>query len=442
MSSSLSTEEDDMEAAKLLICTWLTLVAVWAIMQIWRGTRRTALFCLVVHWVFCGLPLAYDLMWGVPIYNYANMSKASLDPATNTIYLIYISLIPVLIAVAGLGRQIVHLTATQPLPTITTTSGITSIALATALPLPLLVALAGPEPSLYLQYGFIADVGLTLRDDIYVHHGYVTVAGYLAIIAAVGLIATRTSLITTLALTLPWAVLTVFLVGKRYVLALYLALMAQRLWDLGVLSRARLLIYLVAAGLIFGTFNLAYQATIRRINLTQIDPNRAYTGMRLDFGRDNTIKTAIYAEVQGDSIMNYRGESLVFSATFFVPRAWWPDKPLPYGPHMLSYAINTTPRYHGWSFTTSLFDEAIANFGWLGMLIGPLFLGLLCRIADRNEAYWLKTLGVLVCLLFMAVHLAAFTVLFVLWLACSYWQSARSFLTMKRTTPAPLENHE
>ena len=428
-----------MEAAKLLVFAWLTVVAMWAMVQVWRGTRLTVLFCLVVHWVFCGLPLAYDLVWGVPTYRYANMAKAAVDPATNSIYLIYIALIPVMLMIAGIGRQFFTLGSNTLPATTTSTSGITAIALATALPLPLLVALAAPEPALYLHYGFIADVRLTLRDDIYVHHGYVTVAGYLAIIAAVGLISTRTSVITTLAMTLPWAVLTVFLVGKRYVLALYLALLAQRLWDLGVLSRARLLVYLVGAALVFGTFNLAYQATIRRINLTQVDPDRAYTGMRLDFGRDNTIKTAIYAEVNGDRIMNYRGESLTFSATFFVPRTWWPEKPLPYGPHMLSYAINTTPRYHGWSFTTSLFDEAIANFGWLGMLIGPLFLGLLCRIADRNRPYWLKTLGVLVCLLFMAVHLAAFTVLFVLWLGCSLWPSVRAFLTLKRKVSGPTE---
>jgi hypothetical protein len=73
------------------------------------------------------------------------------------------------------------------------------------------------------------------------------------------------------------------------------------------------------------------------------------------------------------------------------------------------------PRSLGWGMTTSWLDEAIANFGWLGLLVGPLVLSAMCRFGDAFVWPPLNVLTILVVVLMLAVQLSAFLGLFALW---------------------------
>ena len=65
--------------------------------------------------------------------------------------------------------------------------------------------------------------------------------------------------------------------------------------------------------------------------------------------------------------------------------------------------------------TTSWLDEAIANFSWLGMLLGPLVPGLVCAIGDRRRSSGARSLTLLVASLLLTVNLVAFMSIAVLW---------------------------
>jgi hypothetical protein len=67
--------------------------------------------------------------------------------------------------------------------------------------------------------------------------------------------------------------------------------------------------------------------------------------------------------------------------------------------------------------TTTWLDEAIANFSWPGMAIGPVLIGLICRVGDSRGSAMVRVLTVVVAVLLMSVHAIAFWPVFILWLA-------------------------
>jgi hypothetical protein len=200
---------------------------------------------------------------------------------------------------------------------------------------------------------------------------------------------------------------------------------------------------LLAGGLVTGVgffiYSGWYQETLRPTAASS--PQVAYETARIDYGRDHDLKLAMYCEItNARQILSYRGESLVFYLTMAVPRSVWPEKPLPYSTYMAAAALNVKPRFFGWSVTTSILDEAITNFGWFGLLVGPLALTLICRIGDRSDPLG-KSLSVLIACLLLTVEITVFATLFLSWalyLVWSQWATRpRPRLKPFRYAPAP-----
>jgi hypothetical protein len=143
----------------------------------------------------------------------------------------------------------------------------------------------------------------------------------------------------------------------------------------------------------------------------------ATQSFRIDFGRDNGIRLAIFSELNPEylQILEYRGQSVLFNLTFFVPRSVWPDKPWPYSVYSTAAVFNLRPDYLGWGVTTSWLEEAIANFSWLGFLLGPLLITLVARIGDSTGEPVVSFLTKLVVSLLLTVQLAAWIYLALLW---------------------------
>jgi hypothetical protein len=146
--------------------------------------------------------------------------------------------------------------------------------------------------------------------------------------------------------------------------------------------------------------------------------------VRVDYGRDNNLKAAIFCELAdaGDvQILDFRGQSMLFYLTMYVPRRLWPEKPWPYAVYMTAYSLHTRPVDLGWGLTTSFLDEAVANFGWAGLVIGPLTFTLLLRICDLSPDPLVKVIGVLVACLLMTVQFVAFAPLAIAWFLYLGW---------------------
>ncbi|MCH7401710.1 hypothetical protein ACFOUP_01080 [Belliella kenyensis] len=142
-----------------------------------------------------------------------------------------------------------------------------------------------------------------------------------------------------------------------------------------------------------------------------------YGALRLNIGRDHTVKYTLYKEfVEGGKILQYRGQSFLFDLLFFVPRSIWPEKPYPYAVYYVSSVLNFPPEPIGWSFTTSILEEMISNFGFIGIFLAPFFLIWICKVGDGSKNLFLKILSIVVVVFFQFTQLAAFMPLFVIFL--------------------------
>jgi hypothetical protein len=119
----------------------------------------------------------------------------------------------------------------------------------------------------------------------------------------------------------------------------------------------------------------------------------------------------------------------------YLPRSIWPGKPFTYATYLTAYALKVRPAIMAWGLTTSVLDEAVANFGWAGLLIGPMTFTLLCRICDHSKDPLVKVVGMIVACLSMTVELVAFAPMAVAWILYVGWSHHTLRSAPGRLTP-------
>ena len=184
-----------------------------------------------------------------------------------------------------------------------------------------------------------------------------------------------------------------------------------------------LLVAIVCTGMML-IVSFLYQEEFRYDMLQIEDGEQVYHNMRVDYGRDDVTKMAIYAELYPDEleILDYPFQSFLFTSTMYVPRELWSDKPWPYAVYATAALMQIKSQYVGWSMTTGILDESIANVGWLGFLLGPLLITWVVRIGDAHQTTIIQLLTILVGSLMLVLQIAAFAPIFLLWLTLVGWQ--------------------
>jgi hypothetical protein len=403
-----------MQVAYALTGAWLLGWAVLSFIEISRDRRQATPYLVLVHVLLTGLPIVLDLLAASPEYRAEpGFYIANQDVGTVLVYCSYVSLCPVLWwAMRGRRRQSRGHLSGQSFSSEGLLLGPWRPLFWLMVVSPLVALATAPVPGAYLRYAYVTlnNVPSNVSD----HHQIVAMATVLSSLGAGLLLASRPRLrMRDIVAMSPWLIISFWLNGKRTIVFTTLALLCLVVWNRHVLGRGMLV---AASAALLGAlvlFTLAYQTGLRGIAARE-----AYESIRIDFARDNAIKMAIYAELHPErmSILQKRGQSLLFNIVLFVPREMWPAKPLPYAQYFTSAMLGTEPRMWGWGMTTSWLGEALSNAGWLGLLLGPLTLGLMARLADARGSPLFSALTVLVTALLMAVQVVAFLPLFVCWL--------------------------
>lgn len=399
----------------VLTILWLSGWAIFSVIQLSRSRAASVNWIILIHVIFCGLPLVLDIFFGKPEYiTYPGFRVATRDPLTAIVYAVYVSMVPVVLFVVGKSRR--HAAASPTTTDLLASSIERSLrriwpALFAILVLPVILALAAPDPSIYLNYAVSVTQDLTPNEAAF--HTLVGLSARLSLVAGASLLLiTKPIRLYHIALIFPFVVMAIWLDGKRNIVALAIVLIGYVLWQKGLLSGSRLLIAGIAMVLVMGVYSTLYAENVR-----QWEDSRMYELARIDYGRDSRIKMTLYAELNPDEmqILNYRGESVVFYGGMYIPRSLWSDKPFPYAQMFTSALYFAEPRFWGWSMTTSWLEEAIANFSWAGLIAGPVVPALICRWSDDRRSDLLKGLGILVAALAMAVHFSAFAPIAFIW---------------------------
>jgi hypothetical protein len=183
----------------------------------------------------------------------------------------------------------------------------------------------------------------------------------------------------------------------------------------GFLKGKKLLVFLVISVFAFGFFSYSYQTSLVR----KIQTSLIYEQSRLDFARDHLLKASIYSELNPEKmqILNYRGQTILNAFILVIPRIVWANKPQAYDYKRYLTAAVLKRDIEGLNsgITGTWLGEALSNFGWLGMLIGPLVLSLFCRIGDSTNNKFIMILTSLTALRLLILSLGAVVLMFIIW---------------------------
>jgi hypothetical protein len=401
----------------LLAGTLLLLYAVWAARKIVTEYPYTVLIVIVWHFVQAGLPLLLDELVPRPEYAmFPRFQTSANDPTAQVLYSLYAAACPLFwlwtVRIRTLPRQFIALSSPF-------SRSIPRQRVLTAVFVVLLVAPAAsltfvPDLGTYAQYASF--VGTAASHESLSVHGYVHGLTILSVIAAAAIASNMNSWSAGQLYLVPLVFLSVWLNGKRHIVALVLLLVLLLVWQRRRRRRPSSRFALIFVVGILIAFLCQYQIRVRGVTFEEL--SRVYESNRMDFCKDQAIRTTMYAElVSGDHILRYRMESVVFALTFYIPRGSWPGKPWPYYVYFTAYALGIEPRVLGWGLTTSWLEEAIANCGWLGLLVGPGMIAAVCRYGDKTGIRAVHVVTVAVATLLLSADVSAWLGLAGLWVA-------------------------
>jgi hypothetical protein len=372
------------EALNITTGTLLCIAAALAARGIlWNHTKNTILYAIVIHGLYCGVPILLDSAGLTPDYSqYPGIRAATADDTTAVIYCCYVLLCPLLWWRFGRYKrpsrpQLVHQTLNEwPRP----------IALTFELLLisPAVIAAFAPDKSLYLTYGAILTPGLN-ANELVQWHSAVNVSSIAAICAGSLLLATPHRKYWNNARILFELALAAWLNGKRFIVALAILLLfaASRYRSTRRQRSSKSVVLWILVIVLVAKFNVDYQSHLRPLSM--VDSTAIYNNLRTDFGRDRSLKVVIYRQLYpaAGSILEHPFQSVIFTTTFYIPRAMWPTKPWPYYMYFTAATYDVRPEAVKSGQTASWLDESIANMGWIGLLSGPLLIAWVCRQSDR-----------------------------------------------------------
>lgn len=394
----------------MITLTWLAGFTIRCLLDLGARQRKSSSFVSALFCVLYGIPIGLDVFAGIPEYALTPGLRAGAnDEFTCLVYNCFVALVPLMLWY-GSPRKIQSHSGFAALET-----NHLRFLLCMLLIGPLLVVPFAPRPDMYLQYGSI--IQESTKSASYEFHGFLAVACLLSMLSGAALLLVNHKLGRTFLLVIPFNLIAIWMQGKRSSVALFFILLWFVAWARGLLRSRMVWAMVPMSALIFSGYIAWYQNTFRP-NAVQ-DSFVTYENSRIDYGRDHHLKAAIFCELSGNeqSILEYRGQSFLFSIAMFIPRTEWPEKPLPYAIYMTGYALQSFSPDRGWGLTTSILDEAVANFGWLGFAFGPAILLAICRVCDRSQDLIVKVLGILIACLFLCVEFVAFAPIFLVWVS-------------------------
>ncbi len=394
--------------------TAFTITALWAsasLLRIFSGERRCVHFVIVTYFVFYGVPLLFDELLGIPDYpEMPGFTLAMRDSWTGYFYAVIISVLPSFWWFTSPRPQTSEFeSSSDDFPMFVKA---TLLLLAFS---PLLIPILIPHWTSLLNFGSFA-LNIPARQELgqtATFIAFILVASVQACVLWV--LFQRSIKAHHVAVLICSIIINSVLFGKRFIVALAIGSVVVGLWARGTLRGRRMAKTVLLCVVFLGTFSVAYQYGFDRIDPGSLN---LYESLRLDFGRDHTLKTAIFAELHPDKlrILEHRGQSLLYYATIWVPRSLWPGKPWPYSVYITSAGLSESPENLWWGFTSGILDESVANFGLLGIFIGSLIVTVVCRIGDNQRTVPAFAQSVIVACLFLTIHLTGQIVFFAIWL--------------------------
>lgn len=166
--------------------------------------------------------------------------------------------------------------------------------------------------------------------------------------------------------------------GKRYIVVTEMLLFIYFFFNgsFQKIKKPKLSLKWIVLGLSILFFYFVYLINFKVIGELSLD--FLYLTYRIDFGRDDVTKFVLYKEmIEKASILDYRGQTILSTLLFFIPRSFWPTKPYPHYRYLTAALFSTGVLDIPSGMTPSIFETSIANLG----VIGGIFFTIIIIVA-------------------------------------------------------------
>lgn len=397
----------------LILCSLYVLSRALQRM-IMRPNASLGNYVILITWIFCCLPILLDYTFGRPEYKTVYWYYPFIAPMAND----EVSLIYDLIIVLTLYALHFYCNSwdRKPVQAIAWSSpfadSMVLLLIAIWSPFVYIVA-AGLLPYL-LKYGDSGTRGMPEGSST-----MVTALLLLSIIAfCVNYFKKKEIKIGDVIVFIIYSFAVAWISGKRFMIALLILLYLYFYLNREV-PRAtrkklvRIMPLLFVALLGFSAFYLIGVRPLADTGLTSV-----YEMLRVDFGRDDVTKYAIYHELfLGDHILDYPGESFISTFFVWIPRAIWPSKPFQDYQYLTSSILGLPISLLPAGTTPSWWEMCICNFSYVGAVVSIVGLLAMVTLADRAKTVSARATAMVIVIALMTQSVDAYIALVLLLIA-------------------------
>ena len=371
----------------LIILT--TFMFIKSILDIVKRKSGIMEFCIIIFYIFNCFPILLDYAIGTPVYNswFYNIEKAMENKDVGIIYDMYM----IIVAIIFLLYKIVYSSKSERLNELFGYNRKTILQKKNMYLLILLILL----PHIYIIFtgnlkNFFTYESLATRNISETSINLINIFNQISLVAFFYLYFCVSNFKNNKILLILYIFSICWIDGKRYIvltiLLLYVFLYIKS--SKTNYNYKKFLKYMIVIFCVFTIFYIIYtQNKMENVYKTSEDKISFYTDFRINFGRDDVVKFVIMREfIDNNPILEYRGESILSSIGMLIPRTVWPNKPYPHYRYLSAAIYNTSISEIPSGMTPSVLEMGIANFSYLGIIITPLILVLICYLADRRKS--------------------------------------------------------
>lgn len=209
--------------------------------------------------------------------------------------------------------------------------------------------------------------------------------------------------------------------GKRNIIAILLVLYLFVLLFKTKMKLKNFRYIIIASVIVILMTSFKYQSEVRGISIDN-SISDFYTDFRVDYGRDDVIKMAIYYQINGEGILKNQMNTFLYPLKFIPLNLKGIHSEYKYSVYATSKLLGyDAPVDLGWGMTTGIFDEGISNFGILfGISFSLIIIIVIFRIGDRSKNSLIITLTYITGFLVMILQLTSFIFILLLWLLVNF----------------------
>ena len=372
-----------LELTAIFVCT---AICIHPIRRVMYGRSNILHFCEIAFWAVQVVPLIMKLAFGVDrlLAGFPKMYAAMNDETTCVVYVVFVVVIQAYLDFLSRTLPCTYRNL-QPLKTHVAWLGKNKIVkriLFFGMFFELLVVAIAPDPSIYFEFSYFYThtVGSQSPERLY-HYSAISFGNMIAFFCVILYYYFNKNRKRNWFVYLAIAFMT-WVNGKRTLMTI--ALLAILVIDFVRMNSHKDRMRLVKKGMIFLSvivcFFLFYSNFTGKFSSATF--NYQYS---IYFGRMSNVDTCIYSELNGEAMLDYRGQSILYDLLFWIPRSFWSSKPVLYSKYFTAYVMGYNTIDINWQFQTNIWTEYISNFSFFGPFIAGLVLYGIAYLSEHSK---------------------------------------------------------